>query len=220
MDDTYLRWPFFEPRHRELATAVDLWASENVERLIGDHHDADGACRRLVAAMGQAGWLAYCAPDLDAEAKFDLRSVCLIREIFARYSGLADFAFAMQGLGTATVTLFGDDEQRRRWTAGARNGSSIAAFAISEREAGSDVAAMSTVARRVDGGWRLNGEKTWISNGGIADQYVVIARTEDGPKSFVALMARGDAPGLEIAERIQIIAPHPMARIVFNDCFI
>jgi acyl-CoA dehydrogenase len=220
MAQAYLHWPFFEPSHRTLAAALDAWAAEHVERLVGDHDDADAACRRLVAALGDAGWLRYAAPDVDGGERFDLRSICIAREVLAKYSGLADFAFAMQGLGSATATLFGTPEQRRRWTAGARDGSSLCGFAISEPDAGSDVAAMTTVAMPVEGGYRLDGRKTWISNGGIADQYVVFARTPDGPKSYVALMVPAGAPGLTVAERIEISAPHPMATLDFDGCFV
>jgi acyl-CoA dehydrogenase len=220
MDRSYLRWPFFDASHRELAARIEGWAADRVERLVGDHHDADAACRRLVAALGEAGFLRYAAPDVDGGERFDLRAICLIRETLARHAGLADFAFAMQGLGTATAVLFGGSEQRRRWTADVRAGKRIAAFAISEPEAGSDVAAMSTVATPAEGGWRLNGRKTWISNGGIADQYVVFTRTPLSAKSFVALMVEADAPGLSIAERIDISAPHPMATLSFDDCFV
>ena len=219
-DAAYLGWPFFEDRHRALAEAVDAWAAAHVARLEGDHGDADAACRRLVRGLGEAGWLAHAVPDVDAGQAFDLRALCLIRETLARYSGLADFAFAMQGLGTATALLFGTPEQRRRWAPGARDGSRIAGFAISEPEAGSDVVAMTTMATPVEGGYRLSGTKTWISNGGIADQYVVFARTPAGPKSYVAMMVAADAPGLRIAERIEIISPHPMATLVFEDCFV
>ena len=170
--------------------------------------------------MGEAGWLRHAAPDLDGGERFDLRSICIARETLARYSGLADFAFAMQGLGSATASLLGSPEQRRRWASGAREGSAICGFAISEAEAGSDVMAMTTMATPVDGGYRLTGAKTWISNGGIADQYVVFARTPAGPKSFVALMVPAAAAGLSIAERIEISAPHPMATLRFDDCFV
>jgi acyl-CoA dehydrogenase len=219
-DTSYLRWPFFEDRHRELAAEVDAWAAAHIVELEGDHTDADAACKRLVRGLGKAGFLAYAAPDLDAGERFDLRALCLIRETLARHSGLADFAFAMQGLGTATALLFGSPDQRRRWAPAIREGAAISGFAISEPEAGSDVAAMATMATPAEGGYRLSGTKTWISNGGIADRYVVFARTPAGPKSFVALMVEAEAPGLTVAERIEIISPHPMARLVFDDCFV
>ena len=218
-EPSHLRWPFLEPRHRVLAMALDAWAGEHVARLVGDHADADAACQRLVAAMGEAGWLAHAAPDIDAGQRFDLRAICICREVLARHSGLADFAFAMQGLGTGTASLLGSPEQRRLWTAGARAGTAISGFAISEPEAGSDVMAMTTMATPTDGGYRLNGTKSWISNGGIADQYVVFARAP-GPKAFVALMVPAAAAGLRVVERIDISAPHPMATLAFDDCFV
>jgi acyl-CoA dehydrogenase len=219
-DTAYLRWPFFDDRHRALASDLDTWAARHVEDLIGDHADADAACVRLVRAMGQAGWLRVAAPDVDGGERFDLRSICIAREVLARHSGLADFAFAMQGLGTATAILLGSPAQRARWAPGPRNGTAIAGFAISEPEAGSDVVAMTTTATPVEGGYSLSGTKTWISNGGIADQYVVFARTPAGPKSFVALMVPADAPGLSVVERIEISAPHPMATLRFEDVFV
>ena len=216
---SHLTWPFFEPRHRELAEAAESWAAATLQGLLGDHDDADVTCKRLVAAMGAAGWLRIAAPDIQTGERFDLRSICILREIFARFSGLADFAFAMQGLGTGAINLLGSNAQRSRWTAGVRAGTAIAAFAISEQGAGSDVVAMSTTATPVANGYRLDGDKTWISNGGIADQYVVVARTPTA-KSFVALMVPASAPGLEITERIDISAPHPMASLRFNGCFV
>jgi acyl-CoA dehydrogenase len=219
-DTAYLRWPFFDDRHRKLARDLDAWAGEHVEALVGDHADADAACVRLVRAMGEAGWLAYAAPDVDAGERFDLRSICIAREVLARHSGLADFAFAMQGLGTATAILLGSPEQRARWAPGARDGTRIAGFVISEPEAGSDVVAMTATATPVEGGYRLSGTKTWISNGGIAHQYVVFARTPAGPKSFVALMVEADAPGLSVVERIDISSPHPMATLRFDAVFV
>jgi acyl-CoA dehydrogenase len=219
-DKGFLRWPFFEDHHRALAAQVDAWAAAAVPHLVGDHHDADAACRRLVSAMGAAGWLNCAAPDIDGGQTFDLRAICIVRETLARYSGLADFAFAMQGLGTGAVLLFGDPQQRARWAAPIRSGERLSGFVLSEPDAGSDVTAMSTLATPVDGGYRLSGVKTWISNGGIADQYVVFARTPAGPKSYVALMVDADMPGLSVVERIEISAPHPMATLKFDDCFV
>ena len=219
-EPSYLSWPFFEDRHRLLARDLDVWAGQHVETLVGDHADVDSACRRLVAALGEAGWLRHAAPDIDAGDRFDLRSICIAREVLARHSGLADFAFAMQGLGAGTVSLLGSPEQRRLWTAGVREGRRIAAFAISEAEAGSDVTAMTTTATPVEGGYRLSGAKTWISNGGIADQYIVFAHAPPGPKSYVALMVAADAPGLSVPERIEVTAPHPMGTVAFEDCFV
>jgi acyl-CoA dehydrogenase len=214
-DASYLAWPWFEDRHRTLAAKLEAWAAAELPALIGDHHDPDAVCRRLVAALGKAGWLDIAVPQEDAG--FDLRSICLMREILARHGALVDFAFAMQGLGTAAITLFGTAEQRARWLPAPRRGESLTGFVLSEPDAGSDVAAMGMTAREVSGGFRLDGVKTWISNGGIAGQYVVFAK--DGPK-YTAFVLTADAPGLSVIERIDIVAPHPMATLKFDDCFV
>jgi acyl-CoA dehydrogenase len=221
-DRSYLDWPFFEPHHAALARALDAWAADNVDGLVGDHGDVDAACRRLVTGLGEGGWLRWAAPDFDGQPgeTFDLRALCLIRETLARYSALVDFAFAMQGLGTGAVVLFGSSEQRRRWGPGVRSGERIAAFALSEPEAGSEVMAMTTTASPAPGGYRLAGRKTWISNGGIADQYVVFARLADRDRATIALMVDAATPGFSIEERIEVCAPHPMATIRFDDCFV
>ncbi len=213
-DTSYLDWPFFEPRHRDLAKAVDEWAAANVPRYLS-HDDVDGSCRALVAALGEAGWLDHAVPR--DGAAFDLRALCLIRETLARHAALADFAFAMQGLGTASITLFGSPAQRDAWLAAARSGASLAGFMLSEPDAGSDVGAMGTAATETPGGFLLNGVKTWISNGGIAGQYVVFAR--DGER-YTAFAIRADAPGLSVVDRIHTMAPHPMATLKFTDCFV
>ena len=214
-DTSYLAWPWFEDRHRQLAGRLEAWAAAELPALLGDHRDPDAICRRLVGAMGAAGWLDLAVPRDDAG--FDLRSICLAREILARHAALADFAFAMQGLGTGAITLFGTPEQRAQWLPGPRSGRHLTGFALSEPEAGSDVAAMSTMAREVPGGFRLDGVKAWISNGGIADQYVVFAK--DGAKCTAFVLA-ADAPGLGVVERIEIVAPHPMATLKFDNCFV
>ena len=220
-DSTFLDWPFFEPRHRGIRETLAAWAAHTVPALV-DHHDVDGSCRRLVAALGRDGWLAAAVPGGDGgSAPYDVRTLCLARETLAYESGLADFAFAMQGLGTGPVALFGTPEQKARWLPGVGDGSRIAAFALSEPEAGSDVAALS-VSAMPDGNAhvRLDGEKTWISNGGIADQYVVFARTGEAPgaRGLSAFMVEADTPGLAIAERIEVIAPHPLATLRFEGC--
>jgi acyl-CoA dehydrogenase len=214
-DASYLAWPWFEARHRDLAARLEAWAAAELPALLGDHRDPDAACRRLVAAMGRAGWLDLAVPQ--ENTGFDLRSICLAREILARHAALADFAFAMQGLGTAAITLFGTPEQRAQWLPGPRSGRHLTGFALSEPDAGSDVAAMSMAAREVPGGFRLDGTKAWISNGGIADQYVVFVR--DGEK-YTAFAVAADAPGLRVEERIDIVAPHPMATLQFDNCFV
>jgi len=221
-DAVFLNWPFFDDHHRHFASDLRAWAADAVSPLV-DHHDVDGTCRRLVAALGRSGWLRAAVP---AEygglfPTFDVRTLCLVRETLAYHDGLADFAFAMQGLGTGPITLFGTPELKSRYLPRVGNGEAIAAFALSEPEAGSDVAAMSTTATQ-DGPdhVRLDGEKTWISNGGIADHYVVFARTGEGPgaKGLSAFVVDADTPGLTIAERIDVVAPHPLATLRFEGC--
>lgn len=210
VDRTFLDWPFFEDRHRALAAALEEWCAAN---LPVDHGDVDGACRGLVAALGVAGFLQHSGGEA-----LDVRSLCLIRETLARHDGLADFAFAMQGLGMGAVSLFGSEAQRE-WLGRTRAGEAISAFALSEPASGSDVAQLSTSAAADGDGYVLNGEKTWISNGGIADVYTVFARTGEAPgaKGLSAFLVPADTPGLEIAERLEVIAPHPLARLRFND---
>ncbi len=220
-DRSFLDWPFFEDRHRDLASEVDAWADANVASLV-DEADIDGSCRALVAAMGDAGLLTHAVARTDggAAAALDVRSLCLIRETLARHHGLADFAFAMQGLGSGPVSLFGDDRQRQRILPAVSSGRTLAAFALSEPQAGSDVAALQLTARPDGDAFVLDGEKTWISNGGIADHYVVFARTGegDGARGLSAFFVEADTPGLTIVERIDVIAPHPLARLRFDGC--
>jgi acyl-CoA dehydrogenase len=221
MSDTrYLAWPFFEDRHRQLAVELESWAAANVPH---DHGtDADTECRSLVRTLGAAGWLKHAVGGTShgtADA-IDTRSICLIRETLARHSGLADFAFAMQGLGSGAISLQGTPEQKERYLPRVVRGEAIAAFALSEPEAGSDVAALQCSARIEGGEAILDGEKTWISNGGIADFYVVFCRTGEahGARGISAFIVDADAPGFEIAERIEVIAPHPLARLRFTGC--
>lgn len=212
-DRTFLDWPFFEERHRELAEALEVWAAAH---LPVDHHDVDAACRALVAMLGAGGWLRHSGA---AEGeRLDVRSLCLIRETLARHDGLADFAFAMQGLGMGAVSLFGTPEQRA-WLDRTRAGKAIAAFALTEPGSGSDVARTASTAERDGDGYVLRGEKTYISNGGIADLYVVFARTGEAPgaRGLSAFLVPADLPGLEVVERIEVIAPHPLAHLRFND---
>ncbi len=220
-DKNYLNWPFLTPQHRELALSLDAWAS----RTISQQHDkdVDAACRRLVAQLGEAGWLKYAIGGTAYGAAgdaIDTRAVCLIRETLARHSGLADFAFAMQGLGSGAITLFGSEANKQQYLTRVGAGDAIAAFALSEPDAGSDVAAMQCAARQEGDHYLLNGEKTWISNGGIADLYVVFARTGEAPgaRGISAFIVDAGLPGFEIAERIDVIAPHPLARLKFTDC--
>ncbi|WP_270936685.1 acyl-CoA dehydrogenase family protein [Falsiroseomonas oryzae] len=214
-DRDFLDWPFFEPRHRAWAAEVEAWAAAHAEAL-ADEHDADGSTIRLARAMGEAGLLRVPCPE---DGRLDARSLCLARDILARHAGLADFAFAMQGLGTGPVTLFGTEAQRDRVLPAARAGTALAAFALSEPEAGSDVAALATAAEK-DGNshYRLTGRKTWISNGGIAATYVVFARTGEAPgaRGLSAFLVPADAPGLTIAERIDVTAPHPLATLALD----
>ncbi|HEU4820567.1 MAG TPA: acyl-CoA dehydrogenase family protein [Qipengyuania sp.] len=214
-DTSFLDWPFFEQRHRDFAAALDAWCAAH---LPVDHTDVDAACRNLVAMLGEGGWLLPTAIDPAAPGKLDVRTLCLARETLARHDGLADFAFAMQGLGTGALSLFGDAEQRA-WLERTRTGGAIAAFALSEPKSGSDVANMDMSAARDGDDYVLSGEKTWISNGGIADVYTVFARTGEAPgtKGISAFIVPADAHGLRVVERLEVIAPHPLARLRFDD---
>jgi acyl-CoA dehydrogenase len=217
-DKTFLDWPFFEPRHRALAEKLEAWAGDNLKAV--DHHNVDAACRALVTKLGDAGFLLNTAPGETEAEKIDVRTLALTRETLARHSGLADFAFAMQGLGAGPISLFGTPAQRAAWLPKTRTGKAIAAFALSEAASGSDVANITTSARRDGDSFVLDGEKTWISNGGIADLYVVFARTGEAPgaRGLSAFIVDGANPGLSIAERIEVIAPHPLARLTFKNC--
>jgi acyl-CoA dehydrogenase len=217
----YLDWPFFEPRHKLLATEVDRWAGAQ----LSSAHDKDvnNVCRGWVRQLGEAGWLKYAVGGTEYGANADVidtRAICLIREILAQHSGLADFAFAMQGLGCGAITLFGTPQQKAKYLPQVAKGNAIAAFALSEVDAGSDVAALQCEARRDGDSYVLNGEKTWISNGGIADFYVVFARTgeAEGSRGITGFLVDSAAPGFAIGERIQIIAPHPLAHLTFKNC--
>jgi acyl-CoA dehydrogenase len=213
-DRSFLAWPFFEERHRVLAAGIEEWCRS---KLPVAHDDVDAACRALVATLGRDGWLEHSAIDPDLGGTLDVRTLCLIRETLARHDGLADFAFAMQGLGAGAISLFGTAAQRQ-WLKRTRAGTAIAAFALSEPGSGSDVAGIETTAQRDGDDYILDGEKTWISNGGIADFYVVFARTREAPgaKGLSAFIVPADIAGFSIAERIEVIAPHPLARIRFE----
>ena len=216
-DKTFLDWPFFDDRHRVLAAQVDAWAAASLSHV--DHADADAACRALVRAMGDAGILTHSAVDPQG-GTLDVRSLCLIRETLARHDGLADFAFAMQGLGTGAISLFGTDAQKAEWLPLTRTGRAISAFALTEPQSGSDVANSTMTATRDGDDYVLNGEKTWISNGGIADVYTLFARTGEAPgaKGLSAFIVPAGLPGFEITERLETIAPHPLATLRFTDC--
>ncbi|MBY0612039.1 MAG: acyl-CoA dehydrogenase family protein [Beijerinckiaceae bacterium] len=221
-DRSFLRWPFFDEHHRTLEAELKAWADAELPALI-DHHDTDGTCKRIVKALGAAGWLKACvpAPYGGLHPTLDVRSLCLIRETLAYREGLADFAFAMQGLGTGPISLFGTEAQKRRWLPPVSRGEAIAAFALSEPEAGSDAAALTTTATP-DGNEhvRIAGLKTWISNGGIADHYIVFARTGEAPgaRGLSAFVVTPDTPGFSIVERIETLAPHPLATLRFDAC--
>ncbi|HWT36805.1 MAG TPA: acyl-CoA dehydrogenase family protein [Paraburkholderia sp.] len=215
-----LAWPFFEARHRELADGIETWAAQHLAHV--QHDDTDATCRRLVRALGEAGWLKYGVGGAQYGGHgdtIDTRAVCLLRETLAKHDGLADFALAMQGLGSGAITLAGTHEQKTRYLPRVAKGEAIAAFALSEPDAGSDVAAMALQARAEDDVYVLDGDKTWISNGGIADFYVVFARTGEAPgaRGITAFIVDADTPGLQIAERIDVIAPHPLARLRFEN---
>jgi acyl-CoA dehydrogenase len=209
----HLNWPFFEERHRTLAETLDEWAELSVRDLNAE--DVDLQCKKLVKMLGEAKVLRFAAPD----SHFDTRSICLIRETLARHNGLADFAFAMQGLGSGAIGLEGTPAQRARYLPRVAAGEAIAAFALTEPDAGSDVAAMQLSAIREGDVFILNGEKTWISNGGIADFYTVFARTGEAPgaRGISAFIVDADTPGLRIAERLNVMAPHPLARLQFEN---
>lgn len=217
--------PFFDDAHRTLARDLAAWSAASLPTDEPDGQDAiDARCRELVALLGRAGWLRYCAPaDVGgALPRLDVRSLCILRETLAYHAGLADFAFAMQGLGSGAITLAGTLSQREQYLPNVIAGKAIAAFALSEPEAGSDAAALTTTATRDGEGYRLNGVKTWISNGGIADFYTVFARSEEtpGPKGISAFVVPAETPGLTIAGRMTPMAPHPLARLRFEECFI
>ncbi|MFZ6748290.1 acyl-CoA dehydrogenase family protein [Undibacterium sp. Ren11W] len=225
LDTSYLDWPFFEPKHRVLQASLDAWAREHIAPAHGA--DIDQACRDLVQQLAAGGWLQHAIAGSvygATENQIDTRAICLIRETLARHAGLADFAFAMQGLGSGAISLFGSAQQKQNYLPPVAQGRAIAAFALSEPDAGSDVAAMQCAAELVaseEGGhYVLNGEKTWISNGGIADFYVLFARTGEAPgaRGISAFIVDATSAGLEIAERIHLMAPHPLARLRLTNC--
>jgi len=221
----HLEWPFFTDEHRALAASIREWT----RRELWDQEEPDNidrACRALVWQLGESGWLKYVVPAAYGGARevVDARSLCVLREALATASGLADFSFAMQGLGTGPITLFGSEELKRRYLPDVARGKHIAAFAISEAGAGSDVGAMTTVARRDGDDFVLHGEKTWISNAGIADHYVVFAKLDeraparDDERRYIALVVEADDPGVRVTERIDVSAPHPLGTVQFDDC--
>ncbi|MFK7964548.1 MAG: acyl-CoA dehydrogenase family protein [Burkholderiaceae bacterium] len=222
-DQSYLDLPFFEDHHRALERSLNQWCETHLAEHSPDaNEDVDERCRALVRQLGEAGWLKYCVPAAFG-GHFDTlesRSICLLRETLARYDGLADFSFAMQGLGSGPLSMSGNAALQAQWLPKIAAGQTISAFALSEPDAGSDVAGMQCRATLSNGQWVLNGQKTWISNGGIADFYCVFARSADEPgaRGISAFLVPADTPGLHIAERIDVIAPHPLATLVFEDC--
>jgi alkylation response protein AidB-like acyl-CoA dehydrogenase len=221
-DATFLGWPFFDDAHRALARELDAWCRTEIAPLEGqEDDDLDGTCREIVRRLGEGGWLRHAVPSPwgGCRERLDVRSLCLIRETLARHSGLADFCFALQGLGAGPVSLFGSEEQRQEWLPRVATGQAIPAFALSESEAGSDVAAMRTAAHRDSDGWVIDGEKTWISNAGLADVYIVFCRLpEEGEKAFGAFVVPAGTPGFTVSSRIDVIAPHPLGTITFQEC--
>jgi alkylation response protein AidB-like acyl-CoA dehydrogenase len=213
-DQSYLNWPFLADEHRVLARDLRAWCGTHIK---ADHpSDVDAACRTLAQSLGKSGWLKTTTGN---GKKPSVRSLCISREILAYHSGLADFVFAMQGLGSVPISLFGSDTLKKKWLDRVGTGSAISAFAISEPDAGSDVAAMKTTARRDGDAFVIDGTKTWISNAGIADFYVTFCRfPEAGEKGYVALLVESNTPGVRVAERINVIAPHPLGALEFKGC--
>jgi acyl-CoA dehydrogenase len=217
----YLDWPFFEPRHRGFAEDLDVWARRHVQ--VGEPSNLDAHCRSLARALGDAGWLKYAIGGTSyggAADNIDTRAICLARETLAWHSGLADFVFALQGLGSGAITLFGSDAQKAKYLPRVASGTAIAAFALSEPGAGSDAAALQCHARAEGDQYVIDGEKMWISNAGLADFYVVFARTGEAPgaKGISAFLVDADAPGFACTERVDIMAPHPLGRLTFTNC--
>jgi alkylation response protein AidB-like acyl-CoA dehydrogenase len=216
VDSSTLDWPFFTSAHRELADNLEKWANKELADETGDAN-VDDRCREIVKSLGNAGWLELTVPPQHGGERnqLDVRSLCIARETLARVSGLADFSFAMQGLGAGPISLFGSDDLKKRYLPRVASGDAIAAFALSEEGAGSDISAMQTTAQVEGDTVVVNGVKTWISNGGIADFYVVFCRMQNG---YTAVVVEPGDDGFAIVERITTIAPHPLARISFNNC--
>lgn len=222
MDETLFDLPFFDESHRQLALDLKSWAAEQFKDRV-HAGDVDAICRQRIAQLAQEGWLKYCVPAHagGALAALDSRSLCLIRQILGYYDGLADFSFAMQGLGSGPLSLFGRADQQAHYLPEVAAGRKIAAFALSEPDAGSDAAAMTTKAVRHGDKYHLHGVKTWISNAGIADFYTVFARTEnDETNGVTAFVVDANTPGLEVSERFDVCAPHPIGTLSFKDCVI
>lgn len=219
-DTSFLDWPFFDSHHKTLAHSLDAWATATLPVIVDGgsaQTDLDATCRKLVTALGDGGWLRYCVPKSygGVHDSLDVRSLAIIRETLARHDGLADFCFAMQGLGSGAISLFGSDETKARYLPAVATGKMIAAFALSEEDAGSDAAAIATTINQDGDSFIVNGEKTWISNGGIADFYTLFGRTKNG---VTAIIVNADTPNFSVTERIDVIAPHPLGRLQFDGC--
>jgi acyl-CoA dehydrogenase len=231
-DTSFVQWPFFDDHHRIFFDRLSHWCIDNAELLHAETGDVSQDCRRLVRLLGDAGFLRNAVPPAYASepeeevawrsSQLDVRTLCLTRQSLAYHAGLADFAFAMQGLGSGAIGLFGQASVKDAYLPGVGRGDLIAGFALSEKEAGSDVAAMAMTAEKVAGGWRLNGEKTWISNGPIADILTVFARSGEAPgaRGISAFAFPTTTAGFSVVETIDVIAPHPLATIRFEDCFV
>ncbi len=208
-------WPFFDSTHEALAERINAWNAENHDKVYTSMHDE---CKAMVRSLGAAGLLDYAVPSGDAP--FDVRSVCLIREGLTYQHALADAMFAMQGIGTMAIRRFGTEAQREQYLEPCRRGQRIAAFALTEPETGSDVASMTTEARLDGSHYILNGAKTLISNAGMADHYLVVARTGEAPgaRGLTMFLVDADTPGLHVSDPIEFIAPHPAASLRFEDC--
>jgi acyl-CoA dehydrogenase len=218
---SHLDWPFFEARHKTLVFDLDRWAGSHLD--FSEEADLDATCRKIARQLADGGWFHYSIAGKSygaAADTIDVRSLCLVRETLAQYSGLAEFVFAMQGLGSGPISLFGSDAQKQKYLPQVADGRYLAAFAISEANAGSDAAALECSAKLDGGSYIINGEKTWISNGGLADFYVVFARTGEAPGSrgISAFIVDASTPGFRVAEKIEVTAPHPLARLSFENC--
>lgn len=218
-EQTYLQWPFFTDAHRQVQRDVQAWRDSSLR--LQDEADPSAATRDYVGQLGRAGWLRYAVPAAYGGAlpSLDVRSLCLIRETLGYASGLAEFAFAMQGLGSGPISLFGSESLKKKYLPGVADGTRVAAFAISEADAGSDLSAMQTMARRDGSDVVIDGTKTWISNAGIAAHYIVFCRwPEGGDKSYVAIVVDAGTPGLTMGPAIDVIAPHPLGTLTFENC--
>ena len=219
MPASHLKWPFFEQRHGDRQRKLDAWCGEQSWAQEPSRADLDASCRDIASRLGNAGFLKIAVPQpFGDDANLDARSLCLVRETLARHEPLADFVYAMQVLGSAPVSLYGNSGQKEAWLGDVAAGRKIAAFALSEKEAGSDVAAMTMRAEQREGDYVLNGAKAWISNAGVADFYVVFARTAEGKRGISAFVVSADTPGLQVSERTRVIAAHPLGNLEFNDC--